>query len=272
MKRITMPLAVALFLSVAQAEQKFFALDNGLNGISQPEEQAKLLKELGYDGICTRPGRTTPEFLAAFDKHGIEIMATYVVLSTSPDKSEVPQSIKEHFKTLKGRNTIIWFGVQNKKATEEEAVALTRNVCDAAAENGLSVVFYPHVGFYSDTVAASEKLRKVAGRDNLGVSLCLCHFLAQNDHATLEPTIKSVAGSLKLVKISGANELPAPKADWDQLIQPLGKGTFDMNRVFKALDEIGYKGDFGLQCFKIPGPPKEHLSASIAAWKKYRSK
>ena len=63
--------ALVMLIGAAQAEQKFFAFDNGLGGVESVEEQAILLKKLGYDGICSRPGKCTPELLAACAARGI---------------------------------------------------------------------------------------------------------------------------------------------------------------------------------------------------------
>lgn len=254
---------------IVQAERKFFALDNGLVDIKSVDEQATLLKELGYAGICTRPEKCTDELLAAYDKHSADVSATYVVLPSGVDKTEVPANIVKHFENLKGRGTIVWFSLTNAKSPIEPAVELTRNVCDEAAKNGLSVVFYPHFGCLTARIATCEKIVDLADRKNLGTSFTLCHFLAQNDHTKIESAIKAMAPHLKLVQINGANQLPQPKADWEQLIQPLGEGSLDVGRVIRTLEEIGYDGPVGLQCYKIPGPARKKLEASMQAWKKY---
>jgi sugar phosphate isomerase/epimerase len=268
MKKTVIILMGMSALFCAHAERPFFAFDNGLTSIKSVEEQAKLLKELGYAGICTRPDNCTDELLAAFDKHGVKIMASYVVLPAGEGKTAVPSNIIEHFKKLKGRGTVVWFSLNNSRSPIDPAVELTRNVCDAAAENGLSVVFYPHVGCLTSRIATCEKIRALADRKNLGLSLTLCHFLAQNDHKELEATLKAMAPNLKLVLINGANMLPAPKADWNELIKPLGEGTFDMERLVKTLDEIGYDAPVGLQCYKIPGSARDNLAKSMQTWKK----
>ena len=253
---------------MAHAEREFFAFDNGLTSIKSVEEQAALLKELGYGGICTRPANCTDELLEAFDRHGVAVTASYVVLNVSEESAEVPEAVLSHFRKLKGRKTLIWLSLNNKKATLESAVKLTRNVCDRAAESGLDVVFYPHVGCLTERIPTCMAIMKQADRRNLGLGFTLCHFLAQNPHQETEAMLKSMGSDLKLVLINGANELDAPKADWNELIQPLGKGTFDVGRVIRCLDEIGYEGPVGLQCYKVPGTPRDNLKASIDAWKR----
>jgi len=267
--KLMMLLGLMAVLS-AKAERPFFAFDNGLTDVKSVEEQAKLLKELGYDGICTRPKNCTDELLAAFDKHDVKIMASYVVLAA--DKTEVPADIIEHFKKLKGRDTIVWLSLNNKAASIESAVKLTRNICDKASEYGLDVVFYPHVGCLTERIPTCRKIMKLADRKNLGLSFTLCHFLAQNDPKQMEPMLKEMGPDLKLVLINGANELPAPRADWNELILPLGKGTLDAGRVFRTLYEIGYKGPICLQCYKVPGSARDNLTASMDAFKNLNKK
>lgn len=256
------------WLATARAERSFFVFDNGVVDVESVEDQAVLLKELGYDGICIRPAKASGELLAAFDKHGVAIMATYVILPVNIGEATLPQDVVDHIRMLKGRKTLVWLALTNINSTDVAAVGVIRNVCDLAKENGLDVVLYPHVSFRTGTVAECEHLRKLADRLNLGISFNLCHFLCQNDPATVEAAISSVAPHLKLVQISGANEMPPGKPDWNELIKPLGEGDFDMARVLRTLDETGYQGPVNLQCYKIPGPAARHLKISMDAWKK----
>lgn len=265
MKRIVLMLVALMAVVSLHAERDFFAFDNGLTSIKSVDEQAKLLKELGYAGICTRPKNCSDQLLTAFDKHGVKICASYVVLAA--DAKEVPASVENHLKKLKGRDTIVWLSLNNKKATVDSAVKITRKVCDKAAENGLNVVFYPHVGCLTERISTCMEIMKKAERKNLGLGFTLCHFLAQNDHKQIEPMIKKMGSDLKLVLINGADELEKPKSDWSKLIQTLGKGSLDVGRVTRTLDEIGYKGSVCLQCYKVPGSARDNLKASMAAWR-----
>lgn len=251
-----------------RAEREFSVFDNGLSDVKSAEEQASLLKKLGYGGICTRPQHANEEFFAAMDRHDITISATYVTLPAKGDEPLVPPDIADHLRKLKGRKTFVWLAITPIKADDEAAVAVIRKVCDLSAENGLEVVLYPHVGFKTSTSAECECLRKLAQRSNLGISFNLCHYLCQDDPAGMEAALKAAAPHLKLVQISGADEIPPGKPDWQRLIQPLGQGTFDMRRVLRTLDQIGYKGPVNLQCYQIKQPAGEHLAASLEAWKK----
>lgn len=268
MKSITSAI-IALFAiaGALRAEREFFVFDNGLTDLKSAGEQAALLEKLGFDGICTRPQHATEEFLTAMDRHGIRVVATYVSLDATGDGQTIPPGIKDHLRKLRDRKTIVWLTIANENARDEAAVATIRRVCDLAAENGLEVVLYPHVGYKTHTGAECERLRKLADRPNLGVSFSLCHFLCQQDSDGMEATLKALAPHLKLVQISGADAIPPGNPDWERLIQPLGKGTFDMRRLIRTLDEIGYKGPVNLQCYQIKQPASIHLAASMKAWK-----
>lgn len=261
---------IALFpiSGVLRAEREFFVFDNGLTDIKSAAGQAALLKQIGYDGICTRPERATDEFLAGMDRHGVRVVATYLALTARGDGKTIPDGIGEHLRKLKERKTIVWLAIANPDASDNAAVGTIRVVCDLAAANGLEVVLYPHVGFKTHTANECERLRKLADRPNLGISFSLCHFLCQEDAAGLEATLRTLAPHLKLVQISGADTLPPGKPDWKRLIQPLGQGTFDMARFIRTLDEIGYKGPVNLQCYQIQQPARQHLTASMEGWKR----
>jgi len=268
MHRITATLiALIAMVGTLHAERDFFVLDNAFSDIKSPDEQAALLEKLGYDGICTRPQNATPEFFAAMDGHGIKVAASYISLPVMEGGAEIPAKIEEHMRNLKGRGTIVWLTLSNSKATDQAAVATIRKFCDHAAGLGLEVVLYPHVGFKTNTAAECERLRKLAERPNLGISFNLCHFICQEDSTGLEATLKAVAPHLKIVQIHGADELPPGNPDWPRLVQPLGQGGFDISRVMRTLDEIGYQGPVNLQSYSIKLPAAQHLAASMEAWK-----
>ncbi len=264
----TATIALFAFAGALRAEREFFVFDNGLTDIKSAEEQAALLQKLGYEGICTRPQNASEEFLAAMDRHDIKITATFLSLSATGGGQDVPEDVRSHIPKIKDRKPMVWLAINNQNASDDAAVSLIRKVCNLSAENGLEVVLYPHVGFKIHTGAECERFRKLADRPNLGTSFSLCHFLCQEDEAGLEADLKALAPHLKLIQISGADLIPPGNPDWKRLIQPLGNGTFDMTRVMRALDTIGYKGPVNLQCYQIKQPASQHLATSIEAWRK----
>ncbi len=260
-------LAATLLLPGAApaAERPLFAFDNGLPDVPGLEQKAALLKQLGYAGIGWRPGRTA-EMLAALDRHGLKMFATYVVLNATATDCPLPAATVAEIDALAGRDTIVWLGIAGT-STDAVVVPAIRRVADAAARNRLQVAIYPHVGFHSDTVAAALRLATLADRPNVGVSFNLCHFLKQQDEAELEATLRAAAPRLLLASLNGADAGDTRAMDWNRLIQPLGAGSFDAARLLKLFDEIGYQGPVGLQCYQLKPPARDHLGASITAWR-----
>ena len=248
-----------------------FPMDHVFKSEKDPGKLAVLLKELGYAGVCTTPALFTPEQAEAMDKHGLKIMATYVRAPTKG--TSIPEELVEHFRLLKGRDTVVWVVVPGTK-DEERAVAAIRMVCDAAEEHGLNkVVLYQHVGASTATIASCLRLVEQVERPNLKLSFVLCHFLRQNDVSKLDAALVAAAPHLGLVQINGADRTSESmktkkgKAAWREFIQPLGQGNFDMACFLKRLDELGYQGPFAFQTYSLSGPASEYLKQSMDAWK-----
>ena len=77
--------------------------------------------------------------------------------------------------------------------------------------------------------------------------------------------IREAGPHLFLVTINGADH---DGDAWDRLIQPLDRGSFDVYGLLKMLQEQGYTGPIGLQCYGVPGDKHENLKRSIEAWGK----
>jgi len=256
-------LVIALILLMAATSladrRQFFAFDNGLNDIAGLDEKAALLKRLGYDGIAWRPNGKTAEMLAALDKHGLKMFATYVTLLPDLESCPIPNRVRSEIEALKGRDTIVWLMI-NGKSSDEIVVPAIQRIADIAHANGLDVALYPHANCYTDTVETNARLIELAERNNVKASFNLHHFLAQHPADELESKLKAVAPTLALVSINGADIK-------GHAIKALGDGTYPVERVMRVLDEINYDGSVGLQCYNVNKPDKDHLKQSIKYWK-----
>lgn len=267
MMKTSMSLIAAIFLLAnTLSAREFFAFDNGLNDVAKFEDKAALLAELGFKGIAWRPGRTA-EMLAALDKHQLKMFSTYVTLKADHASCLIPETVISEIRALQGRETIVWLNIEGK-STDAVVVPAIQKLCDLCAEIGLKVAIYPHFNCFTDTVSTALRLVKAADRKNLGLTFNLCHFLKQNDPVDLARTIKDAAPHLWLVSISGCDDGDTRSMNWDRLILPLGEGSFPVSKVLAQLDEIGYTGPVGLQCFSIKRPAKEHLSKSMKEWRR----
>ena len=255
----------------AKPVHPLFAFQDGLVGVPI-EQQAKLLKELGYDGIEFNDALVrVPEMLKALDANGLKMFAIYAGANVNRDKPPYDPGLKKAIAQLKGRGTTISLYVTGAKAwppdADDRAVAIIREIADMAEASGLRVSIYPHVGFYAARVGDAIRLVKKVDRKNVGVSFNLCHFLKLENEKDLEPRLKEAAPYLFAVSINGADGGDTTSMGWNRLIQTLDRGSFDVGRVLKTLKQVNYTGPIGLQCYAIPGDCRENLTRSMAAWR-----
>ncbi|MBN1396262.1 MAG: sugar phosphate isomerase/epimerase [Pirellulales bacterium] len=269
-----LPLAAAADgASDAKPKWPFFAFDNGAGRGEVPlEEQARMLKELGYDGIGYSGLKRIPEMLEALDEQGLKMYCVFTSMNVDPKKPPYDAELKTAVEQLKGREVVLWLSVvggrPSSDAHDERAVKIAREIADMAAGAGLRAAFYPHRSNYVERVEDGLRLVKKVERKNLGIAFNLCHFLKIDDEKNLERCIREAAPHLFLVSINGADRGETNEMGWDRLIQRLGEGDFDVARVLKALDEVHYSGPIGLQGYLVPGDRRENLAASIAVWRK----
>jgi sugar phosphate isomerase/epimerase len=246
----------------------FFAFDNGLHGIQDPP---KLLKELGYAGMGAS-GLNVGSLVKQYEAAGLKVFSTYVGCHLDKTPPYDPQ-FKEAVRELKGTGVILWLTVLGGKygRDDEKAAAVVREIADLAEPSGLRIALYPHTGFYVATTADALRVVKKVDRKNVGATINLCHELMTDQGPILDATIREAAPHLFLVSINGA-DVKRPGYSWDRLIQPLGRGDFDVCGFLKKLKAAGYRGPIGLQCYAVKGDPAENLEHSIGAWRAYCTK
>ncbi len=260
-------IASAFFtVTSSAATPSFFVFDNGVGrGKWTPEQQATTLKELGYDAISYN--FTNTKDLATWQlecgKQGLKIAAIYLYTSLDESNPYNPQ-FKEAVKLLKGTDTVVWMTVlKPKQAGDHEAAAVknVQEIADLAAEQGVRVALYGHVGFFVETGMDSARIVGLANRPNLGATINLCHEFLSQKGSQIDETIKSVARNCMLVSING---IDLAKKNY---ITRLDQGDYDLVSYLEKLQAAGYKGPVGLQCFNVPGDTRENLAANIATWR-----
>jgi sugar phosphate isomerase/epimerase len=246
----------------------FFAFDNGVGrGQWSPAQQARALKELGYDGISYNETIDLTNRLAASQAEGLKIFALYIHgFLDKPVRYE--PGLTNAIRLLRGSDTMIWLTVREVRGPHDpEAVKLVQEVADLAAEGGLRVALYPHKGFYVATTDDALRIRKGVARTNVGVTFNLSHEVMAGNAGRFEPILRACAPHLFLVSINGAS----PGTTIDETIKVLGEGTFDVRGFVDRLDQVGYRGPIGLQCFNLKGDPRENLKRSIATWRAWHA-
>jgi sugar phosphate isomerase/epimerase len=256
-----------------EATRPLFAFDNGVGrGQWKPDEQARLLKELGYAGIGYTGTQQIPEMLKALDARGLKLLSIYVNAHVDSGKPPYDPGLKTAIEQLRGRDTLIFLFITGRKASygkkDDRAAALVREIADAAEQSHLRVALYPHTGFYVARLEDALRLIKMSDRKNVGVCFNLCHFLKTDDERNIERQLRAAGRWLFAVNINGADSGQTNKMGWDRLIQPLDRGSFELGGLLKTLKSLDYRGPIGLQCYALGGDPRDNLRRSMDAWRK----
>lgn len=237
------------------------------------KEQAEMLKELGYAGVGHIWLDQVAERIKTLDEADLTLFQITMNVDVSPGKTPYEAKFKEVLSLVKGRHlqfALLLNGMKpSDPSVDPHAVAILREMSDLAQDAGAQLLLYPHQGSWVERIEDSIRVADQVNRPNVGVMFNLCHWLRvdkQRDYARL---LQQAMPRLWAVSINGADDHDE-KPGWDRYIQPLDKGSFDVGKFLKTLQDLGYRGPIGLQCYGIGGDTREHLARSLAAWKKLR--
>jgi sugar phosphate isomerase/epimerase len=244
---------------------------------SSADDQAALLKELGYAGIGAS-GYLSGEYLAAFDRQGLKVFNTYLTLDFDSAKPELEPKLKDLVGRLKGRDTALWLAINNVSrdeaklkpsdpAGDEIVVARLLELAELAHASGVRVALYPHLGSWVERVDDALRVVEKVNRPNVGATFNLCHWLKVEGDRDLRPVLKAALPHLFFVTINGADNGDTRKMNWQRLIQPLGDGSYEVGGLLRILKELNYSGPVGFQGFGIQGDSRTLLGKTMAAWR-----
>jgi len=259
------------FAADEHISDELYIFSNGLRGLSL-EDQAAVVAKLGYAGIAYSGCAQPAERVAVCAEQGIRAQSIYVGAKVGPSGASFDPGLPAAIEAYKGKNVDLWLFVQGPRGSEpakydEQAVETIRKIADLAAAADLRVSLYPHQGFYIERVEDSLRLIEKIDRENVGTCINVCHWLRVGDRANMEERIRQAMPHLFAVNINGCDN----EGGWRELIQTLDRGEYDLVPMLRLLDKLGYRGLFGLQCYAIPGDPKENAARSIEAWRKLRA-
>jgi sugar phosphate isomerase/epimerase len=266
----------------ASLPNEFYALDTavvrnlGRDFIQRSD--IEYLKELGYPGlaVCV-PNREQWQHLVEnvlpwLDESGLKLYAVFTEGEVDREQYSLDPELKRLLPRFKGRDTVIWLPIYGRAfkpsdpAADKLIVALVRDVADAAAQYGLRVSLYPHIGALLERTADAVRIAEAAARKNVGVTLNLCHWLRADGASSMETVMKAALPWLTMVTINGTDR---EAKEW---IQPLDSGDFDVGAFLGALCQLGYRGPIGLQGYAVATTyhiqPVENLRRSMDAWKR----
>ena len=275
-------LFVAAIVSAAPDERpktvhnSFYAMDTsyGRPGLSR-EQQLDLVKELGFAGVSEniRPPAEMKNAREEIEVRGLKLFAVYAGAQVTPKGDLVVSSdLPAVMNVLKGSGAIIWLHIGGKgpafdSLTGNEPVCKNiRELSDAAKANGMRIAVYPHFGEWTAKFGDATTLATIINHESFGVTFNLCHCLATGDEKKIAALIDAAGPRLFTATINGA-DTGFGGADWSRLIQPLGKGSFDVKIVLDSLQRIHFAGPIGFQGYGIAGDTRSILEPTIKAWK-----
>jgi sugar phosphate isomerase/epimerase len=236
------------------------------------EQQAQMLKELGYDGVGHIWLDKVEERLQTLDAAGLRLFQITMVVDVTPGKPPYDATrFKEVCSVIKGRKVqfdlLLNGGKPSDPSGDPHAVGILREMSDQARESGAQLLLYPHQGSWVERLEDSIRVADQVDRPNVGVMFNLCHWLRVDKSRDYEPLLKRALPRLWAVSLNGADAFD-DQPGWDHYIQPLDQGDFDVAGLLRTLRELGYSGPVGLQCYGIGGDTREHLERSMAAWRR----
>ncbi len=278
MKRIGTALVIwlALVSAVKAAEQPAypffpFCIDWHDAKKRSFDEQAPMLKELGYAGVGHIWLDKVAERIKTLDDAGLKLFQITMTVDVTPDKKPYDPRFKDVLALVKGRGVqfpLLLNGMKpSDPSVDPHAVEILREMSDLARDSGSQLLLYPHLGSWVERIEDSIRVADKVDRPNVGVMFNVCHWLRVDKSRDYKPLLKQAMPRLWAVSINGADEFD-DKPGWNKYIQPLDKGSFDIGGFLRTLKELGYKGPIGLQCFGIGGDAREHLARSMDAWRK----
>jgi len=236
-------------------------------GDISPEQQAAFARDYGFAGTVFDHARQIPERLRALDEAHLQLFFLWLTVDISHGQIKYEPEMDAAIEALQGRGTVVWVAIQGDDAdagAEDRAIQAVDRISDLASRSNLRVALYPHYGFYLARFRDVVRVAERAGRSNVGVTFNLCHELRSGfdpeSHQLLDNAIPRLYG----VTVNGADQ---QGRDWNTLIQPLGRGDYDVTELVRMITKAGYRGPFGIQCYGLKGDPGVYLKQSMAAWR-----
>jgi sugar phosphate isomerase/epimerase len=265
--------AVAL---LAADRPPFFAMDTAAR--LEPAECAQVLADLGYAGLGGRPA-SAKAHAAALQSKGLVFFNGYHVTNFGYGQTELPADLAKAVDDLAGTGSTLWLGI-NKVAFpagvragpeygDTIVVPQLKQLLAYAKPKGVKVSLYPHTGFWAAQFEVCLRVANKVDDPNLGVTFNLCHWLkVEGSERDPLPLIKEALPRLNFITINGADTGDTQKLGWDRLIQPLGRGSYDVGAFVAKSRIAGYRGPFGFQGFGIKMDSKGLLKETMVGWKK----
>ena len=245
--------------------RSFYYNSNGF-AFHRIEDAARLLADLGYDGLALTPDvhhldpfHTSPRQLAAF-RGLLEQLGLGIVLETGarfvldagrkhkPTLLDAPEEAAVRLDFLRrcvdmaaalGAPVVtIWSG-NGPDGTPEETLAARldaglRPLCDHASSRGVRIGFEPEPGMWIETATQYATVRDRLRHEAFGLTLDVGHCLATGEGAPDE-VLRAFGDDLLVLQLDDHRA-----GVHDHLA--FGAGEVDFEAIASAVDEIGFHG------------------------------
>ena len=274
---LLVPAGIGLAGEKAAWSPKFYAYCIEMPKVKDPPvaEHAKLLRELGFDGVGYPLwlDDKLDQALKTLDEFKLQPYQLWLSVNVNPKTRPYDPRVPDAIRKLKGHSAVICLLLGGYKAGDPEgiepAVKILRELGDIAAQAGVRVSVYNHVNNWTERVPFALEVVKKVNHPAVGANFNLCHWLKIEGNKDYRPLLRENIAKIFTVTISGA-QLDA--TTWTNgLIQPLDKGDFDNRQLLATLREAGYDGPIGLMCFGVPDDTRDHLTRSMNVWKRWRA-
>jgi sugar phosphate isomerase/epimerase len=271
-------LSLCPFASAAEHPNAFFAMNTIARG--DAATVVPMLKELGYDGLGGSAGDGA--MASALEAQGLHFFNGYLTLEFHSDQPALDDKLRGQIEAMAGHQTALWLAVARvfngaaavpKSSADGDEIALTRlrEIAAFAEPRGVKIALYPHTGLWIEHVEDAIRVADKLNLPSVGVTFNLCHWLkVEGSERDPAPVLRAALPRLMFVTINGADTGDTQHMGWDHLIQPLDSGTYDVAAFLRSLRAIGYSGPIGFQGFGIKQDPREVLTRTIAAWKRFQ--
>lgn len=249
------------------SSRPFVPLHNALGGGPVAQRIARAPAQ-GFDGVAWSFEKLAAA-RAACEANGCDLHSAYTVLDLGDGVEQRLEPIRAAMRTLRGGPAMIWLGLQYRgqkprdPAGDAHAARILQSLLKTADETGVEISLYPHHRFWMETAEDALRLCERVRHPRLGLCFNVCHFLSNHTETDPRPLLRRCAKHLFAVTVCGAN---VAGEGWNELIQPLDQGDFDLKALLAVLDDIGFRGQVGLQAYGIRKPWSQHLPASMKAW------
>jgi|WetSurMetagenome_2_1015567.scaffolds.fasta_scaffold225654_2 sugar phosphate isomerase/epimerase len=238
------------------------------------EYQTSLIQKLGFDGMELMGLDRMDQKLASLDQHQLQLFLVYIQIDIE-NKSPYDTRLRDFIKKVQNKGVTLELHIHSTQFSPSDShgddlcVPILQDLADFANGYGVRIALYPHTGFWVEKIDDCLRLIQKVDRHNVGTVFNLCHFLKADEKDLLEMKLIHAIPHLYAVSINGSDDGNTRDMGWDRLIQPLGKGTFNVLHVLRILKANNYTGPIGLQCYNIPGEPAAFLKISIETWRNY---